>query len=139
MWRTLLSIFLSAILGSALATTAYWIWQSLGQWGTVPSTSDDLRFGITISMAASCFTIPGALLLAAVEFALSDRMRSDRALDGAVMVVGALTGAAILGGLSPQEAPLYFALLGGFYGLTTAFLFVFFQRQLGSRRERHLQ
>jgi hypothetical protein len=134
MWRTPLSMFLSAIFGSAVATTVYWFWQG----GTVPIGPDELRFVMTIAFASSWFTIPGAFLLAAVEFALSGRLRSNGALDVAVMIVGALAGAAILGGLSLQEAPLDSALLGGFYGLTTAIFFAFFQRQFGSRREPHL-
>ena len=104
----------------------------------MPSSFEDLRMSFAVFAGASWFTIPGALLLAAAEFALSGRLRSDRALDRAIMVLGALAGAAILGILSLHEAALDFALLGGFYGLTTAIIFVFFQRQLGSRRERRL-
>jgi hypothetical protein len=131
MWRTLLSVFLSAILGSAIATAVYTLWQ-----GAVLHTPDELRFGFAIVLAASLFTIPGAFLLAAAEFALSGRVSSDRALDGTVTIFGAFAGAVMLGSLSLQDSPFDFALLGGFYGLTTAILFVFFQRQLGSRRMR---
>jgi hypothetical protein len=138
MWRTLLSVLLSAILGSALATAIYTFWLSIWQGGSLPNTAENLRMAIAVFVAASWFTIPGAILLSAVEFALSERVPSDRALDGAVLILGAFTGAAILGGLSLRDAPADWALLGGFYGLTTAILFVLFQRQLGSRRERRL-
>ena len=131
MWRTFLSVFLSAVLGSAIATAVYTLWQ-----GAVPHTPDALRFGIVIAFATSWFTIPGAFLLAGAEFALSGRVHSDRALDGAMILLGAFAGAAMLGCLSLQDSPLDFSLLGGFYGFTTALLFVFFQRQLGSRRTR---
>jgi hypothetical protein len=133
MWRTSLSIFLSAIFGSALASIVY----VSSQIETLPSTPEDLRMALAIAVMASLFTVPGALLLATLEFALSDRIGSDLALDGALMILGGLVGATILGFLgSTTEAPLEFALLGAFYGLTTAVIFVFFQRQFGSRRQR---
>ena len=136
MWRTLLAVFLSAIFGSVLATIAYSSWLALWDAGTPPSNAVDLRMGLAVSLAASWFTIPGALLLAAVEFVLFGRVASERRLDGAVIIVGALAGATILGVLGfGQEGAFDFALLGGFYGLTTALLFCALQRQFGSRRE----
>jgi len=138
MWRTPLSVLLSAILGSAVATVVYTFWLSIWQGGSLPHTPEDFRMAMAVFVGASWFTIPGAILLSAVEIALSKRLRSDRALDLAVVVLGAIAGAAILGGLSLRDAPLDFALLGGFYGLATAIIFVLLQRQLGSRRERCL-
>ena len=138
MWRTPLAVFLSAILGSVLATVLYSFWLAFFGSGAMPSSSADVQMGLAVFLAASWFTIPGALLLAGVEFALSGFVRSEQTLDGTVVIVGALAGATILGVLGLREAPLDFALLGGFYGLTTALLFCVFQRQLGSRRERDL-
>jgi hypothetical protein len=121
-------------LGSALATAFYTLWFAW-QRDVLPNTQD-FRVGIIFCLAASWFTVPGALLLAAAEFALSKRIRSERAIEWMVVVLGGLVGAAILGGLSLQNAPFDFALLGGFYGLTTAMVFVFLRRLLGFRRER---
>jgi hypothetical protein len=134
MWRTPLSIFISAILGSALATTVYAFWLSAWQLGTLPSTSEDLRMGLTIALLASWFTIPGALLLAAAELALSDRIRSERLLDAAVVGTGALAGGMILGGLGFRtNGAAEAAVLGSFYGLITALVFLAMQRHLGVR------
>jgi len=132
MWRTLLSVFLSAILGSAVATLVYLAWQ-----GAVPATSEDGlgRMFLVVWLAASCFTIPGSIVLAGMELGLSKSVRPEQALDGTLLAIGALAGAAVLGGLA-RDAEL--ALVGAFYGFTTALLFVVFQRQLGSRRERLL-
>ena len=138
MWRTALSVLLSAILGSAVATVVYASWLSIWQGGSLPHSPDNFWVAMAVFAGASRFTILGAILLAGVESALSKWVRSDRALDLGVVVFGATAGAAILGGLSPREAWLGSALLGGFYGLATAIIFVFLQRQLGSRRERRL-
>jgi hypothetical protein len=55
-----------------------------------------------------------------------------------MMTIGALAGAAMLGGLSVgTDGALGFALLGGFYGLTTAVIFVLIQRSLAFRKSRH--
>ena len=132
MWRTLLSVFLSAILGSAVATVVYFAWQ-----GAVPATSEDGlgRMFFVVWLAASCFTIPGSILLAGMELALSKSIRPEQALDGTLLAIGALAGAAILGILARDPE---LALVGAYYGFTTALLFVAFQRRLGSRRERLL-
>jgi hypothetical protein len=134
MWRTPVSVFLSAILGSALATIVYSFWLSAWQLGTLPSTTDDLRMGLAIALAASWFTIPGALLLAAVQFGLSGRIRSERVLDGAIVGTGVLAGAMMLGGLSlgTDGGAAEAAALGAFYGLTTALIFIAIQRCLGT-------
>lgn len=131
MWRTLLSVFLSAILGSAVATLVYLAWQ-----GAVPATSEDGlgRMFLVVWLAASCLTIPGSIVLAGMELGLSKSVRPEQALDGTLLAIGALAGA-VLGALA-RDAEL--ALVGAFYGFTTALLFVVFQRQLGSRRERLL-
>jgi len=135
MWRTALSVLLSAILGSVVATVIYAFWFSIWQGEPVAKSLQDLRLLFAISFAASWFTVPGAMLLSGVEFALSETIQSERKLDAAIVAFGAFAGAAILGGLARNALP-QFALVGGFYGLTTAILFVLFQRQLGSRRER---
>jgi len=131
MWRTLLSVFLSAILGSAVATLVYLAWQ-----GAVPAISEDGlgRMFLVVWLAASCLTIPGSIVLAGMELGLSKSVRPEQALDGTLLAIGALAGA-VLGALA-RDAEL--ALVGAFYGFTTALLFVVFQRQLGSRRERLL-
>jgi len=123
----MLSVILSATLGSAVATLVYFVWQ-----GAV-TTSDEWQMLFIVSLIATCFTIPGSILLAVSEFALSARVDSEQALDGAVLAIGALAGAGILGSLAFD---VELALLGAFYGFTTAVLFVAFQRTLGSRLER---
>lgn len=90
---------------------------------------------VVVWLTASCFTIPGSILLAGMELALSKKVRPEEALDGTLLSIGALAGAAILGGLA-QDPDL--ALVGAFYGFTTSLLFVVFHRRLGSRRERLL-
>jgi hypothetical protein len=135
MWRTALSVIAAALLGSVLATILCSSWLAFREILPASSTVDDLRILLIISLTAALFTVPGALLLAAVEFALSNRLRPERALDVALVALGALTGAAMLGVLSDPEAVLDSALTGGFYGLTTALLFCIFQHQLGSRRD----
>lgn len=130
MWRTTLSVTLSAILGSAVASFLYFLWQ-----GVVPATSDDWRMLLAVSIAASCFTIPGSVLLAVIQFALPESVGSHQALDGIVVAIGTFVGGAILGILA-RDAEL--ALVGAFYGFTTAMLFVAFQRTLGPVRERFL-
>jgi hypothetical protein len=125
---------MSAILGSSLATTAYAFWLSAWQLGTLPSTTADLRMGLAIALVASWFTIPGALLLAAFQFALSDRIRSERLLDGTIVGAGALAGAMMLGVLAlGTDGAAEAAALGGFYGLITALVFVVMLRRLGAR------
>lgn len=135
MWRTALSVILAALLGSVLATILCSSWLAFWEILPAPSTVDDLRILLIISLAAAFFTVPGALLLAAVEFALFNRLRPERALDVALVALGALAGAAMLGILSGREGALGFALPGAFYGLTTALLFCIFQHLLGSRRD----
>jgi hypothetical protein len=103
---------------------------------TAPESSFDLGTTLAVILAAMMFTMPGAFLLFAVEAALGERVSSGRTLDGVVLISGAIAGAAMLG-LASQEAPVSAALAGGFYGLTTAVVFVCLQRQLGSRRERN--
>lgn len=127
MWRTLLSVFFSAILGSALATLVYFVWQ-----GAVPGISGDGlgRMLLVVWLAASCFTIPGSILLAGMEFALSKSVRPEQVLDGTLLGIGALVGAAILGGLARD---LELTLVGALYGFTTALLFVVFQRLTSGR------
>jgi hypothetical protein len=137
MWRTPVSVLLSALLGSAAATLVYALWLSISQSEGTPSSTEDLRVALALFTGTLWFTIPGAFLLAAAEFALSERFRSDRALDAAIIVVGALAGAAILGVLGPKES-FDFALLGGFYGFTTAIIFVLFRRQIRPRHNQHL-
>jgi hypothetical protein len=134
MWRTPLSIFLSAILGSAFATTAYAFWLSASQLGTLPSAAEDLRMGLVIAVDALWFTVPGALLLAGVQFGLSARIRSERVLDSTIVGAGALVGAMMLGSLGlGTDGAAEAAVLGGFYGLVTALVFVAMQRSLGAR------
>jgi hypothetical protein len=135
MWRTALSVISAALLGSVLATILYSSFLTFWEGGLVPSTVDDLRMLLIVSLAASFFTVPGALLLAAAEFVLFNRLRSERALDGALVALGALAGAAMLGVLNGREGALGFALPGAVYGLTTALLFCIFQHLLGSRRD----
>ena len=133
MWRTPLSIFLSGILGSALATTAYTFWLSTSQFGTLPSTTADVRMGLIVAAVALCFTIPGALLLSAVQFGVSARIRSERLLDGSILGTGALAGAMMLGSLSMgTDGVAEAGALGGFYGIITALVFVVMQRCLGA-------
>ena len=134
MWRTPFSVFLSAILGSALATVVYSFWLSGWQLGTLPRTTHDLRMGLAIALGASWFTTPGALLLAAVQFGFSGHIRSERVLDGAIVGTGVLAGAMMLAGLSlgTDGGAAEAAALGGFYGLATALIFVAMQRCLGA-------
>ena len=130
MWRIPVSIVLSGLLGSALATVLYvmWFWISGSQAGPIFD-----RLWIVMFIDASLFTLPGAILLSLVEIGLSERVRSGRTIDSVLVGFGALAGAAILGSLGLRDAPLDFAVAGGFYGLTTAMVFVFFQHQLGAR------
>src|SRR3954469_5652475 len=133
MWRMPASVLLAAVLGSAVATAVYSSWLSVWHDGVLPSTPEDFRIALTVFMGASWFTIPGAFLLWGIEKVLSQRIGSDRTLDVAVVIFGAFVGAMILGGLSLTNAPLDFALLGGFYGVTTAVVFVLLERRLGAR------
>jgi hypothetical protein len=109
-----------------------------GDGRAAPVTFDDLRIWLGFFLAASWFTLPGAFLLWTIEKALSPKLASAPRLDAAMMTIGALAGAAMLGGLSVgTDGALGFALLGGFYGLTTAVIFVLIQRSLAFRKSRH--
>lgn len=135
MWRTLVSVMLSAILGSALATSVYTLWLSIWQGEALPTTIDDFRISLAICLVALWFTIPGATLLAAAEFVLANHIRSHRAIDSFVLAIGLFAGAGMLAALNLENA-VGLALLGGFYGLTTATLFVVLQHQLRSQSRR---
>ena len=106
-----------------------WDWVS----GTATGPILDASW-LAVFMDASLFTVPGAILLSLLQIALSGEARSDRSVDIALLAFGAVAGAAILGGLGLREAPLAFAVLGGFYGLSTATVFVLLKRSLGLAR-----
>ena len=91
----------------------------------------DWRMAAVVALNASFFTIPGAILLAGVEFALIRRVRSDLALDGTIIIVGGAAGGAILAAFIGVAA----VGAGAFYGMTTATIYVLLQRQLKSRFE----
>lgn len=135
MWRVPASIVLSGLLGSALATFLCMIWVWISGAGTGPILD---AIWIVVFINASLFTIPGAILLSLFEMGLSGSVASGRTIDLALLGFGAAAGAAILGSLGMSEEPLGFALAGGFYGLSTATLYVLFQHQFGARKERLL-
>jgi hypothetical protein len=135
MWRVPVSIVLSGLLGSALATVLSMMWTWISGIGTGPLLD---AVWIVLFIDASLFTVPGAILLSLLEIGLSGKVTSTRTIDMALLGFGAVAGAAILGTLGMSDEKLGFAVAGGFYGLSTATLFVVFQHQFGARKERRL-
>jgi hypothetical protein len=120
---------MSALVATTLATLTYLFVLSFVEAGRIPLGLDDLRTALAVLLVASSLTIPGALLLAAVR------------LDLAIVAVGALAGATMLGasGLSTNGAAEA-ATLGAFYGSIRALVFVVMQRRMGARqRQGHVR
>ena len=136
MWRTVVSIVVSALVGSVFGTLIYVCALSIVEAGKIPLSLDDLRTSVAVTFVASWFTVPGAILLAAVENILCERLPSECLLDGACLALGALAGAIMLGGLGlGTDGAAELAALGGLYGLITALVFVVAQRRLGARQQ----
>lgn len=118
MWRLIITVLLSAALGSLAATT---VWSFIDGTG-VPERP---QFIVGFSAGTLVFTVPGALMLLGLQtILLGQGLRNPRAAF-LIALAGALLGGAILSLLSPSLAT---GVIGAFYGFATAVAFLCIQR-----------
>jgi len=113
MLRHLLTVIVSALIGSTVGTLIWTVFE--GGTGAV----DPIKFSARLAVGTLWFTIPGAVLLMAATFALASRGHSQSQAAIVLLLLGALAGAAMLALFSP-----YFILLGAVFGALTAAAFV---------------
>jgi hypothetical protein len=114
MFRHLITVLISALVGSAVGTL---IWTAIE--GGIGVPNNPVRVAAGIAVATLWFTIPGAIALMAVTFAFANRGVSQPQAAILVIIIGTALGAAMLAFFSPSLMPIG-AMFGGF----TAALFV---------------
>ena len=119
MWRYLMIVLGSATLGSLVATVGF----SLIMGGT--GSPDPARFFFGFTLFTMIFTAPGSMMLVGIHAILAGRGRGRLQRGALVALFGAVSGALILGLLSPHAAGL-----GAFYGVSTAVALIVVQRLL---------
>ena len=117
MWRYLMIVLGSAALGSLGATVGF----SLIMGGT--GSPDPVRFVSGFALFTMIFTTPGSMMLVSLHSILAERGLRSLQRDALVALFGALSGALILGLISPHNAGF-----GAFYGLATAVALIVMQR-----------
>lgn len=124
MLRVLMIVFTAAALGSLVATLA--LSAILGGTGS----PNPVRFVFALSAATMMFTVPGALMLAGLQFFLRERGVGSGSIAVIVAIWGAVAGGIILG----LNFVVDDAAVGALYGLTTAVTFLATERLLGERK-----
>lgn len=121
MFKHLLAVVLSAVIGSTIGTLTWVAWEG----GT--GAPDPLRFVTGFALFTTMFTIPGAMLLMYLSFELADR-RVTLPVRGLLLIaLGSLVGAAILAFIAPS-----FIALGALFGFATAAAFVAIMSSFGA-------
>jgi hypothetical protein len=117
MWRYLMIVLGSAALGSLGGTVGF----VLIMGGT--GSPDPVGFVSGFTLFTMIFTTPGSIMLIGLRDILAERGLGRLQRDALVALFGALSGALILGLISPHNGGL-----GAFYGLSTAVALMVVQR-----------
>ena len=113
MVRFLLSVMFSAGFGSIIAT--------------LPTVGiEEPRFTIGFSIITMFFSVPGAIMLVGLRATLEERLPPRLSMDIVTAVAGAVVGSLVLG--IPAAQHDWGAKTGAFYGLTTGFGLILFDR-----------